>query len=82
MEDKADFRWFAIVLNKCRDSICQPKYETLREKYLPALIPPLTDIIAGCFMCPPGVAGLLSTPVAIYISEEGMDKFCQNCSDS
>ncbi len=33
-------------------------------------------------MCPPGVAGLLSTPVAIYISEEGMDKFCQNCSDS
>ena len=82
VEDKADFRWFVIVLNKCRDSICQPKYETLREKYLPALIPPLTDIIAGCFMCPPGVAGLLSTPVAIYISEEGLDKFCQNCSDS
>ena len=82
VEDNADFTWFVIVLNKCRDSICQPKYENLREKYLPALIPPLTDIIAGCFMCPPGVAGLLSTPVAIYISEEGMDKFCQNCSDS
>jgi hypothetical protein len=61
VEDNADFRWFVIILNKCRDSICQPKYETLREKYLPALIPPLTDIIAGCFMCPPGVAGLLST---------------------
>jgi hypothetical protein len=82
VEDNADMRWFVIVLNKCRDSICQPKYETLREKYLPALIPPLTDIIAGCFMCPPGVAGLLSTPVAIYIQEEGMDKFCQNYTDS
>jgi hypothetical protein len=82
VEDNADFRWFVIVLNKCRDSICQPKYETLREKYLPALIPPLTDIIAGCFMCPPGVAGLLSTPVAIYISEEGMDNFCQNSPNS
>nr|WP_260441271.1 hypothetical protein [Microcystis aeruginosa] len=30
VEDNADFRWFVIVLNKCRDSICQPK---LREKY-------------------------------------------------
>jgi len=25
VEDNADFRWFVIVLNKCRDSICQPK---------------------------------------------------------
>jgi len=24
-----------------------------------------------------GIATLLSTPVAIYIQEEGMDKFCQ-----
>ncbi|MFM6757877.1 MAG: hypothetical protein ACKPKE_03895 [Microcystis panniformis] len=82
VEDKADFRWFVIVLNKCRDTICQPKYETLREKYLPVLIPPLTDVIAGCFMCPPGVAGLLSAIVTVYIQEEGMDKFCQNSTDS
>jgi hypothetical protein len=82
VEDKADMSWFVVVLQKCRTYICQPKYENLREKYLPALIPPLTDIIAGCFMCPPGVAGLLSTPVAIYIQEEGMDKFCQTSSDS
>jgi hypothetical protein len=82
VEDNADMRWFVIVLDKCRDYICQPRYEALRETYLPALIPPLTDIIAGCFMCPPGVAGLLSTPVAIYISEEGMDNFCQTSSDS
>lgn len=82
VEDNADLRWFVIVLKQCRDSICQPRYETLREKYLPAIIPPLTDIIAGCFMCPPGVAGLIATPVAIYISEAGMDKFCQNSTDS
>ncbi len=51
VEDNADFRWFAIVLNKCRDFICQPKYENLREKYLPALIPTLTNIIVGYLMC-------------------------------
>lgn len=77
VEDRADLRWFVIVLKKCRDSICQAKYEIWREKIVPALIPPLADIIAGSFMCPPGVAGLLATPVAIYIQEEGMDKFCQ-----
>lgn len=77
VEDRADLRWFVIVLQKCRSFICQPKYEKLREQYLPALIPPLTDIIAGSFMCPPGVAGLLATPFAIYIQEEGMDLFCQ-----
>ncbi|MFM7712436.1 MAG: hypothetical protein ACKO7A_06815 [Microcystis sp.] len=65
VEDNADFRWFVIVVNKYRDTICQPKYETLREKYLPVLIPPLTDIIAGCFMCPPGIAGLLSAIVTV-----------------
>ena len=79
VEDKADFRWFVIVLNKCRDSICQPK---LREKYLPALIPTLTGIIVGYIICSPQVAGILSTIVAVYIQEQGLDKFCQNCSDS
>jgi hypothetical protein len=79
VEDNADFRWFAIVLNKCRDSICQPK---LREKYLPALIPTLTGIIVGYIICSPQVAGILSTIVAVYIQEQGLDKFCQNCSDS
>ena len=82
MEDNADLRWFVIVLQKCRGYICHPKYENLREKYLPALIPPLTDFIAGAFMCPPGIAGILSAPVAIYIQEEGMDKFCQISTDN
>ena len=50
VEDNADFRQFAIVLNKCRDFIYQPKYENLREKYLPALIPTLTNIIVGYLM--------------------------------
>ena len=79
VEDNADFRWFVIVLNKCRDSICQPK---LREKYLPALIPTLTGIIVGYLMCPPQVAEILSAIVAVYIIDQGLDKFCQNCSDS
>ncbi len=82
VEDKADMRWFVVVLQKCRGYICQPKYEKLREKYLPALIPPLTDFIAGAFMCPPGIAGILSAPIVLYISEEGMDKFCQISTDS
>ncbi|MFM8296449.1 MAG: hypothetical protein ACKN9E_18145 [Microcystaceae cyanobacterium] len=81
VEDNADLRWFVILLQKCRGYICQPKYEKLREKYLPALIPPLTDFIAGAFMCPPGIAGILSAPIALYIQEEGMDKFCQVSPD-
>jgi hypothetical protein len=44
VEDRADLRWFVIVLKKCRDSICQPKYEILREKIVPALIPTLTEM--------------------------------------
>ena len=79
VEDNADLRWFVIVLNKCRDSICQPK---LREKYLPALIPTLTGIIVGYLMCPPQVAGILSAIVAVYIQDQGLDKFCQNYPDS
>jgi hypothetical protein len=82
VEDNGNFRWFVIVLNKCRDSICQPKYRILTEKIVPALIPTLTEMIAVSFMCPAGVATLLSTPVAIYIQEEGLDKFCQNSTDS
>jgi len=78
VEDNADLRWFVIVLNKCRDSICQPK---LREKYLPALIPTLTGIIAGYLMCPPQVAGILSAIVAVFIQDQGLDKFCQNYTD-
>jgi flagellar motor component MotA len=54
----------------------------LREKYLPALIPTLTGIIVGYIICSPQVAGILSTIVAVYIQEQGLDKFCQNCSDS
>lgn len=77
VEDNFDLRWFVDTLQKVRAYICQPKYENLREKYLPALIPPLTDFIASSFMCPPGVAGILSAPFAVYIQEEGMDKFCQ-----
>jgi hypothetical protein len=81
VEDKADMRWFVVVLNKCRDSICQKRYEIVREKIVPALIPTLTEMIAASFLCPSGIATLLSTPIAIYIQEEGMDKFCQISTD-
>jgi len=81
VEDNADLRWFVIVLNKCRDSICQKRYEIVREKIVPALIPTLTEMIAASFLCPLGIAILLSTPIAIYIQEEGMDKFCQISTD-
>jgi hypothetical protein len=81
VEDNADLRWFVIVLNKCRDSICQKRYEIVREKIVPALIPTLTEMIAASFLCPSGIATLLSTPIAIYIQEEGMDKFCQISTD-
>lgn len=77
VEDNADLRWFLELLQLCRNHICQPRYENLREKYIPALIPPITDCIAGGFSCPPGIVGILATPVAIYIQEEGIDKFCQ-----
>jgi hypothetical protein len=72
--------WFFAMLEECREAICQPKYENLREKYLPAIIPPLTDCLAGSLGCPPGVAGIIATPFAIYIQEEGMEKFCQSAS--
>ena len=76
VEDNADLRWFVELLQKCRDHICQPQYADL-GKYITALIPPVTDCVAGSFGCPPGIAGIIATPVAIYIQEEGMDKFCQ-----
>ena len=56
-------------------------HQIVREKILPALIPTLTEIVATSFPCPPGIATLLSTPIAIYIQEEGMDKFCQISTD-
>lgn len=77
VEDNAYLRWFVELLHQCRDHICHPRYEDLRGRYIPALIPPITDCIAGGFGCPPGIAGIIATPVAIYIQEEGMDKFCQ-----
>lgn len=78
VEDKADLRWFSILLNQCREHICQPKYEDLRKTYLPAIIPSLASIIAELFLFSSGLAGLLATLVAIYIQEKGMDKFCQS----
>lgn len=77
VQDKADFRWFFMLLQKCQSYVCQDKFENLTKKQIPALIPPIADLIAGNFGCPPGTAGIIATPVAIYIQEEGMDKFCQ-----
>lgn len=82
VEDNADMRWFVELLQKCQEHICQTRYEDLREKYIPALIPPITDCIAGGFGCPPGIAGIIATPVAIYIQEEGMERFCQTSVNS
>jgi hypothetical protein len=76
--DNAALDWFDEMLQKCRNFICKPQYESLREKYIPALIPPLADCIAGVLACPPGVAGIIATPFAVYVAEEGMDKFCQS----
>ncbi len=36
VEDNADFRWFVIVLNKCRDSICQPKLRGCDKFQIPS----------------------------------------------
>ncbi|NEP54194.1 MAG: hypothetical protein F6K65_37565 [Moorea sp. SIO3C2] len=76
--DKADLRWFTEILRKCQDFICQPKYQNLREKHLPALIPVIADFLAGLLGCPPVVAGLIATPFAVYIQEEGMENFCKS----
>jgi len=70
--------WFSGMLEECRDFICQPKYENLRENYLPALIPPLADCSARSLGCPPGVAAIIAVPFAAYIKEEGMEKFCKS----
>jgi hypothetical protein len=81
IEGIADFGlsdWFDAMLQECRDFICQPKYQNLRENYLPALIPPLTDCVAGSLGCPPGIAAIIAVPFAAYIKEEGMEKFCQS----
>jgi len=79
VEDNADLRWFFAMLVKIRDltKICEPENQNFRENYLPALIPPIADFMSSSFGCPPGVAGILATPFAIYIKEEGMEKFCQ-----
>ena len=70
--------WFFEMLQECRDFICQPKYQNLRENYLPALIPPLADCLAASLGCLPGVAAIIAVPFAAYIKEEGMEKFCKS----
>jgi hypothetical protein len=79
VEDNADLRWFFAMLVKIRDltKICEPENQNFRENYLPTLIPPIADLISSSFGCPPGVAGLLATPFAVYIKEEGIEQFCQ-----
>ena len=77
VETNADFRWFVQKLEECQKFICQPKYESLRGNYISTLIPILTEFLAGSLGWPPGVAGLIAAPFAIYIAEEGIDKFCQ-----
>ena len=79
VEDNADLRWFFVMLVKIRDftKICEPENQNFRENYLPTLIPPIADIMSSSFGCPPGVAGLLATPFAVYIKEEGIEQFCQ-----
>ena len=72
------FDWFDERLQECRNFICQPKYRSLTKNYLPALIPPLADLFAGSLGCPPGVAGIIATPFAVYINNEGLDKFCES----
>jgi hypothetical protein len=79
VEDNADLRWFFAMLVKIREltKICEPENQNFRENYLPTLIPPIADLISSSFGCPPGVAGLLATPFAVYIKEEGIEQFCQ-----
>ena len=79
VEDNADLRWFFAMLLRIREftKICEPENQNFRENYLPALIPPIADLMSSSFGCPPGVAGVLATPFAVYIKEEGMEQFCQ-----
>ncbi|WP_293159359.1 hypothetical protein [Okeania sp. SIO2C9] len=56
VEDNADLRWFTEKLRQCHGFIYQPKYENLREKHLPALLPPIAELFAGLLGCLPGVA--------------------------
>lgn len=78
VEDNGEVRWFFEVLLKIRDltKICEPENDNFRENYLPALVPPIADLISSSFGFPPGLAGILATPFAIYIKDEGMEKFC------
>ena len=78
VEDNADSRWFADKLRQCRDFICNSKYQNLREKHFPALLPPVAEFFAVLLGCLPGVATIIATPFAIYIMNEGMDKFCNS----
>jgi hypothetical protein len=84
VEDNAADRWFVVMLVKIRNytKICEPENQDFRENYLPALIPPIADLMSSSFGCPPGVAGLLATPFAVYIKEKGMEQFCQMVGDS
>lgn len=78
VEDNAESRWFFVMLVKIRNftKICEPENENFRENYLPALIPPIADFMSSSFGCPPGVAGCLATPFAVYVKEEGIEQFC------
>lgn len=77
VEDKADLRWFFQNLEACQTFVCQAKYESLREGYISVLITALTEFLAKLMGCPPGIASIIATPFAIYISQEGIEKFCR-----
>ncbi|AOW99919.1 hypothetical protein BJP34_11070 [Moorena producens PAL-8-15-08-1] len=78
VENNADLRWFTEILRQCHGHICQPKYKKFRENYLPALIGVVAEFLAGSLKFKPLVAGLIATPVAIYIEKEGMENFCKS----
>ena len=46
VETNADLRWFAQKLKECHKFICQPKYKSLRDKYVSTQIPVLTEFLA------------------------------------
>lgn len=62
---------FNDLVNLCRPIVCQ---EDFKDELLPALIAGISEIA----MLPTPVPPTLATPIAIFITKKGLNRFCKD----